>query len=152
MQVRISIRALLAVSLSVTAAAAFAAPPTEACSVLTTAQVSSAVGSTVADGTYIMPTFKKTCTWNISTGGSVTLQLQSLDFFNAGKGSMAAAERTSTSGVGDEAYYLGMGPTTGLVVKKGNGAFKISVYSSNLSLDQRKAIEKALAQQALAKF
>jgi hypothetical protein len=37
-------------------------------------------------------------------------------------------------------------------VKKGSGAFKVSVYSSSLSLDQRKAIEKALAQQALAKF
>lgn len=152
MHARIGVWALLAVSFSSTAATALAAPPTEACTVLTTAQVSSAMGTSVGDGTYIMPTFKKTCTWSISTGGSVTLQLQSLDFFNAGKGSLAAAERTPTSGVGDEAYYLGVGSTTGLVVRKGSGAFKVSVYSSNLSLDQRKAIEKALAQQALAKF
>ena len=152
MQSRPGVLALLAIGLSTTAATAFATPPTEACTVLTTAQVSSALGMSVTDGTYIMPTFKKTCTWNISKGGAVTLQLQSLQFFNAGKGSMASAERTPASGVGDEAYYLGLGPTTGLVVRKGEGAFKISIYSKELSLDQRKAIEKALAQQALSKF
>lgn len=148
----IRICVLLALGFSSAGTTVFAAPPTEACSVLTTAQVSSALGSGVADGTYIMPTFKKTCTWNIATGGAITLQLQSLDLFNAGKGALAAAERTSVDGVGDEAYYLGLGPTTGLVVKKGSGAFKISVYSPKLGLDQRKDIEKTLAQQVLAKF
>ena len=152
MHLRTGVYTLLLIGLPSTVTTAFAAPPTEACTVLTAAQVSSELGSSVGEGTYIMPTFKKTCTWNIPTGGAVTLQLQSLQFFNAGKGSLASAERTSVSGVGDEAYYLGAGPTTGLVVKKGEGAFKISVYSSSLSLDQRKAIEKALAQQVLAKF
>ena len=151
MKSTVGVCTLLAIGLSSSAATAFAAP-TEACSVLTTAQVSSALGMSVKDGTYIMPTFKKTCTWNITKGGSVTLQLQSLQFFNAGKGAMAAAERTSASGVGDEAYYLGVGPTTGLVVRKGNDAFKISIYSKDLNLDQRKSIEKALAAQALTKF
>lgn len=152
MRSRIGIWALLALGLSTIAVKAFAAPPTEACTVLTRAQVSAAIGSSVADGTYIMPGFKKTCTWNIPTGGAVTLQLQSLQLFNAGKGSLASAERTSASGVGDDAYYLGVGATTGLVVRKGDAAFKISVYSSNLSLDQRKSMEKALAQQVLSKF
>ena len=152
MHARTGVWSLLAAGLLINASSAFAAPPTEACSVLTAEQVSSALGSMVNDGSYIMPTFKKTCTWNIPTGGAVSLQLQSLQFFEAGKGSLASAERTSVAGIGDEAYYLGLGPTTGLVVKKGSGAFKISVYSSKLSLYQRKAIEKALAQQVLAKF
>lgn len=138
--------------LLVTSWPAFSAAPTEACSVLTAAQVSSALGTDVAEGTYIMPTFKKTCTWNIQTGGSVTLQIQALSFFNAGKGTLSSAERTSIGGVGDEAYYLGVGPTTGLTVRKGDGAFKVSVYSKSLTLDQRKSIEKNLAQQVLAKF
>lgn len=144
----IRVLALVTGGLATTAATAFAAPPTEACPVLTAAQVSSALGSTVADGSYIMPNFKKTCTWNISAGGAVTLQLQSVDFFNAGIGSLASAERTSISGVGDESYFLGVG----LEVRKGSGAFKISVYSKNLTDDQRKAIEKVLAQQALTNF
>ena len=151
MHSRIGVCAFLAFGLSAIATA-LAAPPTEACTVLTTAQVSSALGTSVSDGTYITPTFKTTCTWNIAKGGAVTLQLQTLQLFNAGKGSMASAERTPESGVGDEAYYLGLGPTTGLVVRKGSGAFKISVYNKDLTLDQRKASEKALAEQVLAKF
>lgn len=131
---------------------AFAAPPTNACSLLTAAEVSSALGSTVSNGTYVMPGFTQTCTWTIPTGGAVTLQLQTLNFFNAGKGALASAERTSASGVGDEAYYLGVGATTGLEVRKGSAAFKVAVYSSTLTLDQRKEIEKTMAQQALAKF
>ena len=128
---------------------AFSAPPTDACSLLTAAQVSSALGSTVGQGTYVMPNFKETCTWTIPTGGAVTLQLQTLQFFNAGKSALASAERTSASGVGDEAYYLVLGA---LSVRKGTGAFKVAVYSSALTMDKRKVIEKALAQQVLSKF
>lgn len=144
--------AFLAIGMATAATTAFAAPPTEACTVLTAAQVSAAVGATVSEGSYIMPTFKATCTWRIADGGSVTLQLQTLAFFNAGKGSLAAAEVARVSGVGDEAYYIGVGPTTGLDVRKGSGAFKVSVYSRDLSLDQRKAMERKLALEALAKF
>ena len=50
---------------------AFAAPPTDACSLMTAAEVGSALGSTVAKGTYVMPGFTKTCTWTIPTGGGV---------------------------------------------------------------------------------
>ncbi|HUX44274.1 MAG TPA: hypothetical protein VMV57_05950 [Terracidiphilus sp.] len=128
---------------------AFAAPPTDACSLLTTAQVSSTLGSTVGQGTYVMPNFKTTCTWTIPTGGAVTLQILTMQFFNAGKGALASAERTTASGVGDEAYYLVLGA---LSVRKGTGAFKIAVYSSALTMDKRKAVEKALAQQVLSKF
>jgi hypothetical protein len=128
------------------------AVPTDACSVLTSAQVSSALGSTVANGTYDAPGFTKTCTWTIPTGGAVSLQLQTLDFFNAGKGALASMERDSSHGVGDESYYLGAGSMTGLAVRKGNAAFRIHVYSGKLTAEQVKAIEKTLAQEALSKF
>ena len=130
----------------------FAASATDACSVLTAAQVSSALGSTVAAGSYDAPGFTKTCTWTIPTGGAVTLQLQTVDFFNAGKGTLASMERSSSSGVGDESYYLGAGSMSGLAVRKGNAAFRIHVYSSKVTAEQVKTIEKTLAQQALSKF
>ncbi len=130
----------------------FAASLTDACSVLTAAQVSSALGSTVANGSYNAPGFTKTCTWTIPTGGAVTLQLQTVDFFNAGKGALASMERSSSSGVGDESYYLGAGSMTGLAVRKGDAAFRIHVYSSKVTAEQVKSIEKTLAQQALSKF
>jgi len=128
------------------------ATPTDACSVLTPAQVSSVLGIPVANGTYDMPGDTKTCTWIIAKGGAVTFHLQTVDFFHAGQGTLAGPERTSVSGVGDEAYYLNQGPTTSLAVRKGGAAFKVAVYSSDLTLDQRTAIEKNMAQQALSKF
>lgn len=153
MHSRVPVFVFVALVLPIAAATtAFAAPVTDACSVLTAAQVSAALGSPVASGTYITPTFKTTCTWTIPTGGAVTLQLMTIRFFNAGKGALAAAETESTSGVGDEAYYHGLGSTIGLVVRKGGAAFKIAVYSRDLTQDKRKAIERALAQLALSKF
>lgn len=147
----IRVLAILAVLLFTPAAIpAFAAPPTDACALLTPAQVSSALGSTVAKGTYNMPGDTVTCTWTIPTGGAVTLQLLTMDFFNAGKGSLAAMERTSSNGIGDESYFLGMGSMTGLTVRKGDTAFRIHVYSSKLTPEQVKAIEKTMAQQALS--
>ncbi len=48
-----------------------AADADDACALLTAAQVSAAVGVAAGDGTYVMPTFKKTCTWTVpnSAGG-----------------------------------------------------------------------------------
>ena len=140
----------LALALVLPTAAAlptFAASPTDACSFFTAADVSSAIGSPVAKGTST-PGFTQTCTWDIQSGGAVTLHFQTIAFFNAGKGALAGSERTSASGIGDEAYYL----VGGLSVRKGGTAFKVSVYSRDLSPDQLKAVEKNLAQQVLSKL
>jgi hypothetical protein len=58
---------------------------------------------------------------------------------------------TPVAGIGDDAYYLGVGSTEGLIVKKGQHAFKIAVYST-VPLEKKRAMEKALAQQVLAKL
>ncbi len=129
------------------AQSAAAGPPEDACSLLTTAQVSGAVSVSVGSGSYVTPTFKKTCTWT-APGTIVTLMLENLDAYEAGKRSNLA---TSVSGIGDDAYFLGVGSTVGLIVKKGNTAFKLSVYAK-ISLEKIQAMEKALAQQALSKL
>jgi hypothetical protein len=132
-----------------------AAEADDACAILTAAQVSTAVGVTVGDGTYVTPTFKKTCTWTVSgsAGGIrfVTLNLQSADQFAGGKRGMNQVALTAAAGIGDDAYYLGAGSTEGLFVKKGQRAFKIDVYST-LPLEKKRAMETALAQQVLAKL
>lgn len=132
-----------------------AAPVDDACAILTTAQVSAAIGVAAGDGTYVIPTFKKTCTWTVanSAGGIrfVTLNLQGVDQFAGGKGGMNAAYLTPVGGIGDDAYYLGAGSTEGLFVKKGQRAFKLAVYTT-LPLEKKRAMEKELAQQVLAKL
>lgn len=135
--------------------AVHAAAADDACAVLTAAQVGAAVGVAVGAGTYVTPTFKRTCTWVASDSASavriVTLNLQSLAQFDAGKRAAAYGVVTSVGGIGDDAFYLGVGTTEGLIVKKGQRAFKVAVYCT-LPLEKKRSLERALAQRVLAKL
>jgi hypothetical protein len=131
------------------APSANAAPPGDACSLLTAAQVSAALGMSVGAGTYVAPTFKKTCSWNATTDGegTLTLNLQGLEQYENGK-KLASYGKSVTAtpigGVGDEAYYVGNDKLVGLIVKKGNAAFKITVYA-HIPVEKQQAAEKVLA-------
>jgi hypothetical protein len=142
----------------------------DACSLLTKAQVSEAVGASMGAGTYVTPTFKKTCTWNPAGGDkairAVTLYLQTADAYDGGKkmaeqmmamakmrGDKDAAQAglSSVSGVGDDAYYYNVGTISSLLVKKGTMSFKVSVYAV-LPPPKKQAMEKALALEVLSKL
>jgi hypothetical protein len=137
------------------APAANAAPTDDACALLTTAQVSSATTVEMNDGTYVTPTFKRTCTWTIKkaagkTARIVTLYLTAPGIFESAKRPMVnTIIVTPVTGVGDEAYYVTIGQQPVLMVKKGNTTFKVSVYGDN-SMDTKEAMEKTLAQQVLS--
>jgi hypothetical protein len=146
--------AALIISAAITGSADAAPPADDACSLLTTAQVSAGLGVPVAAGTYITPTFKKTCTWTATSngGGTVTLNLQSIDQYEGGRKLASygkSVSSTSIAGIGDDAYYSGTDKLVSLVVKKGSVAFKVAVYA-HLPLDEQRAVEKALALQAAA--
>jgi hypothetical protein len=133
-----------------------AAAPDDACSLLTPGQVSVGLGVPVGEGTYIMPTFKKTCTWNATTngGGTVTLNLQSLDQYDGGRKLASygkSVSATSVGGIGDDAYYSGTNKLVSLVVKKGSVAFKVAVYA-HMSVERQQAAEKALALQVISQL
>src|SRR5512135_923673 len=112
---------------------------TDACTVLTPAQVGAAVGVPVAAGAHVTPTFVKTCTWTPSGNSevrSVTLFLQTATSYDGGKqmaGQMAAAGKGATmtpAGVGEDSYYFVVGDQVGLLAKKGSVAFKVAVYAT----------------------
>jgi hypothetical protein len=132
------------------------APPDDACSLLTQAQVSAALSVSVGAGSY-HGTYKKTCTWNTTdavTKGAkyVTLMLEGLDAYQAGKlAPVKTIVVTSISGIGDDAYYLAVGRNVGFIVKKGDVAFKVAVYG-DLPIEKKQAIEKTLAQQVVSKL
>jgi hypothetical protein len=148
---------LVVVSITGTAlvAVASAAPPGDACALLTPAQVGAALGASVGAGSYVTPTFKRTCTWNSTTsgGGFVTLMLQDVSGFEGGKQLGQIPSKTlsvtSISGVGDDAYYLAVGDQVGLIVKKGNVAFKVAVYAHE-PVESKEAKEKILAKQVVS--
>ncbi|HQR51965.1 MAG TPA: hypothetical protein PLZ79_01750 [Burkholderiales bacterium] len=61
---------------------------TDACTLLTPAQVGAAVGATVTEGTHTTPTYVKTCTWSLSGHSdvkAVTLNLQTAAAYEGGK-------------------------------------------------------------------
>lgn len=142
---------------------ASAAPPTDACSLLTPAQVSAVLGVPAA-GKALGP---KACIW-VQTGvkpGSpkarvdiVILITQAYtQAYAVAKMPNSPTSATHVSGLGDDAYYLSMTsgpPYPELRVKKGNVAFGILVQRSGtlFTPDQIKTKEKTLAQDALAKM
>lgn len=141
---------------------ASAAPPTDACSLLTPAQVSAVLGVPAA-GNALGP---KGCIW-VQTGvkpGSpkarvdiVILITQAYtQAYAVAKMPNSPTSATHVSGLGDDAYYLSMTSGQGmeLRVKKGSVAFGILVQRSGtlFTPDQIKTKEKTLAQDALAKM
>ncbi len=141
-------------ALSVSAAKA----ETDACALLTAAQVSAAVGFPVSQGTHVTPTFLKTCTWtgsNSSGAQFVTLNLQTAAFFDGAKrqaGLVAAAGGSvKSAGVSDDSYYLVQGTQVMLWVKKGGGAFKLAVYKQ-IPVEQKEKMELTLSRQVVQKL
>ena len=126
----------------------------DACTLLTDAQVSTALGAPIEPGKPIANP-ATSCQW-LGKGKFATLTANNTI---AGKTAVQRFEpgKTSTlpgitvepvSGVGDDAYYVYYSGTTrtglGLVVKKGNSAFEVRVYG--FEIDKGKPVAKALAQ------
>ena len=128
----------------------------DACSLLTTAEVSAALGTTVEAGKRVIQSSPRVCGWAPPGGPQIdgkklTLTLMTLQSFETGKKPVEGIEKSPLNGVGDDAIYIvtkGFG--AGLNVKKGNSAFQLRV--GGFKPEQEKAIEKALALQVLARM
>lgn len=147
-KITLAVVAIAIFSLFVTPPPATAAPG-DSCSLLTPAQIKSATSADVNAGSAASA---KLCQWNASSPANssvkfITLLLYSdTKSFAAGKNMPAPAVVTSVSGIGDDAFFLAVADQVGLIVKKGSGMFKITVYAK-LSVDQKEAMEKSLATQ-----
>jgi hypothetical protein len=126
-----------------------------------TGQVGAVVGVSVADGTHVTPTDRKTCTWAASDSSSnvrfVTLYLQTVVAYDRGKqmaSQLAAAGNggaVKSVSVGDDGYYFVAGDQVGLLVKKGGSSFKVAVYAT-VPVERKEAMEMTLANEVLAKL
>jgi hypothetical protein len=148
----------LSVSAGGNARTTHAAPPTDACSLLTPAQVSSVLGSPVSGGGSLTQNTKTICGWP-APGGTVPpkrvmVNIAHVSVFAGAKMGLAGDSEVITplSGVGDEAFYDAdkAGRGAALFVRKGDFAFSVRVYG--FPPDQIKEKEKTLAQDALAKL
>jgi hypothetical protein len=123
----------------------------DACSLLTQAQVKAALTVPVNAGTSTPD--KKVCTWNVSTPTAkglkfVTLYLEDMSVYQSGKQGRPPMVVTPVSNVGDDAYYSTMGAFVLLHVKKGGVAFRVSLYAgTDVPMEKKQDMEKALALQ-----
>lgn len=125
--------------------------PADGCAALTRSQVSEAVGQAVSEGRYLGPSMTRTCAW-FADGMVVELLLQNAAMFERAKEVLGTGERTPATGVGDEAFYLGPATTGGLMVRKGVGAFKVTVYTRRLPPERVREAEMTLARELAAEY
>jgi hypothetical protein len=136
-------------------ARASAAAPTDACTLLSQAQVSAATALVVGPGAHVTPTTLGLCIWRspVRAADRVAIEIPQPVVYNLGK--MGAQKNgvvvTPVADLGDDAYYLVVGDTVKLFFKKNGVAFAVDVFTHG-SLDEKKAAELTLAQEALAKL
>ncbi len=137
---------------------AWAAAPTDACTMLTPAQVSAILGVQVGAGSGLV---QHVCSWYASgTQKGATLIIYSPKRFDVIKQSMAGygPAKTSLGGVGDEALFGEIRDIAGTVlVKKGDFVYMVRVegfpFEKNGSVPRKvEAMEKALAEMVLSKL
>ena len=129
--------------------AAGAQVPSNPCAQVTAAEVSAALGETVAAG---QQAGTKTCSW---TANKPTHQIVSLMYWPPGDWNkllrpMSGVTKAPVSGVGDAAFAQTFGNFATLFVKKGSTIFMVRVYGEPNSVRQL-AIEKVIALKVAAK-
>ncbi len=138
--------------LAIAVSSAVAQSSSDACSLLTQAQVSTALGAQVSAGAWNSPDFKTTCTWT-APDIIVTLSNEGLNMFNAARTPpIPTLQVVPVGGVGDTAFYVVTGNMVSLHMKKGGAAFKTSVYCSKFSVAKLESVETTLAQEAASKL
>jgi hypothetical protein len=149
----------LCVAIGIASSPAKAAPPTDACALLTQAQVSSVLGVSIGAGQRLAPSQPALCGWGQMGGKRVVLSIYTqmgsmspVERYNLAKNSpVKGIVKTPVSGIGDDAVYMttpGFG--TGLFFRKGSAAFDLRVYG--FPLDQLKQKEKTLALDIIGKL
>jgi hypothetical protein len=134
-----------------------AAPPTDACALLTPAQVGAALGGSVGPGKALT---KDVCQWSQQgKTGDVLLKLDinlvTVDHFTRLK-TVTLGTVTNVGGLGDEAFYStftqGRTTLTTLNIKKGDAAVVIRVSGGTKPAEEYQAKEKAVAAALVSKL
>jgi hypothetical protein len=152
---------LLSLLLILTVTIASASPPTDACTLLSEAQVATALGAQVDPGKHLVG--PGDCRWTERgkpAGADVALlqvNLTKPQAFEIGKTPIPKWNKPSVAGIGDDAYFADNGMVTfpvspSLSVKKGSVFVVIIAKVPKASIDETKAVEKKVASAILEKL
>jgi len=136
---------------------AAAAPVTDACQVLTPAEIGGVLGMSIDPGKHIPASSKAMCGWTQSgqTGEAATklmLHFATQPYFQKEKAASGNVTVTPASGIGDEAFYVTSEFGTSLFVSKGNTAIDFSIRDKSLPQNDVMAKEKELGLKAAARL
>ena len=159
-----AIIAAIFIIVAAAAPSAVAAPPSDACPLLTPAEISAVVGVSVGAGAHMTPTYLKSCTWSPPGGATkdfttLVLALEPAASYQSAKAMLQAVASqgkggitiTPASGIGDDAIYSSVANYTKLIVKKGDVVFQLVIYGS-FPLEKKRDMEKALASKVISKL
>jgi len=137
------------------AGAAIGAAP-DACALISTAQVSSALGVTVNPGKATLP---GACQWDQPGKPGESLWTLRVNFADKDRWKLAATTPqpgvtiTPVAGLGDDAFYYSRGTQlTSLSLKKGDTAVVVRLSGGKGSIPEIEAKEKLVAQQIVNKL
>ena len=161
----VAIIAAIFIVAAAAAPSATAAPPSDACPLLTPAEITAVVGVTVGAGAHMTPTYVKSCTWSPSGGATkdfttLVLALEPAASYQSAKAMLQAVAgsqgkggitMTTASGIGDDAIYSSVANYTKLIVKKGDVVFQLVIYGS-FPIEKKRDMEKALASKVISKL
>lgn len=131
-----------------------AAADPRACTLLTQAQVSAAVGSSVTAGE---PMGVNACNWSTTPAPKtahvvVTLTLRDAKpFVDARTRPSPGIAHDAAGGIGDDAYFAQLGDLVTLNVKKGSSSFFVRVYGIK-DVPRQRSIETTLARDVAPKL
>ncbi len=129
----------------------------DACSLLNTGEVASALGESVEGGKIVST---RTCEWKSSASDKIVLltvfgtmgKLTPADRFEISKTPVTGIEKTPVNGVGDEAVLILTARHPALNVRSRDAVFQVRVSGSRVPEEKLEQIERALAQQAVRRL
>lgn len=130
-----------------------AAPVTDACEVLTPAEVGGVLGVSIDPGKHIPASSKVMCAWTQTgqtgeVGTKLMLHFATQPYFQKEKAASGSVTVTPVNGIGDEAFYVTSEFGTSLFVRKGDTAIDFTIRDKSLPLNDVMAKERALGLKA----
>jgi hypothetical protein len=138
-----------------TQTAASTTPVTDACQVLTPAEITTVLAMPIDPGQHIPKTTTIMCGWpktGVTSDSIVVLNFTTPDYFEKERDPHPRITMTPAPGIGDDAYYITSQFGTSLIIKKGNSVISFSIRDKSIPSAQLMEKERALGLKAATRL
>jgi hypothetical protein len=130
-------------------------PVTDACAVLTPAEISAVLGHPLDPGRHIPASSTIMCAWpktGVPGEPAVVLNFTTPEYFQKEREPHPRITTTPAPGIADDAYYITSEFGTSLFIKKGNTVIGFSIHDRTIPSADLMAKEKALGLKAATRI